>query len=405
MNVEPVAKRELVESRCVQGRATPNQAADMVLRELRHEIRHSVSTIAGYTDLARSRIRQQQEIVDALDTIRCNANDIIDLLDSYIGDTTTAKLESLPSNQRVRVGEVAKEIVTVYARAACKREIDLRLSVTGDFPEELPVAPATIRRILHNLVSNAVKYSAPGIVDLALRASRDLLLLRVTNAGCQDSTSTADRCGLSSEGLGLHLVERVITSLGGELDYSTSRRYGVTIEARIPIGIAAPADYSWRRSRESAGRWSTGRVLVLDGDLDNRRLAGFFLKRAGLDVVLFKHAASLTTIDVQRFDAAIIDLQAPDMQGLSASLLLRDRGFRGLILALTGNDSAVPEDTLVDAGIDRVIYRSNSWERVVNIVVQQIEIEPQCPSDPPPVCEGSGFADLRRSQLHPRNPR
>jgi CheY-like chemotaxis protein len=231
----------------------------------------------------------------------------------------------------------------------------------GRIPDAVLSDPIRIRQILVNLVGNAIKFTEIGSVQVTLRladaaAGLPDLTFDVSDTGigispqhvaelfqpfAQAESSTTRKYGGS--GLGLSISKRLANMLGGDIVVTSRLGEGSTFSLSLPVQIQAPDNSPSRPERQE---WSADapfplldrRILLVDDGPDNQRLIAFLLKEAGADVVLANNGRTAVEIVMspdESFDAILMDMQMPIMDGYEATKALRDAAYDGPIIALT----------------------------------------------------------------------
>lgn len=299
-----------------------------------HELRAPLHAISGLAELllksdldpadrnvAASIHRESQ----ALESI---VSDLLELERADAGELQIVRQSFAP---RLLIGEV----VSAYATNAT----DKGLQLTAAIDDELPLAVIgdrhRIRQILINLVSNAIKYTSTGGVTIGvgiINASTTRLRIAVadTGPGVPDDalpllfepfkqSRPGDR--VAGTGLGLPLTKRLISLLDGTCVLDTSPD-GSTFTIEIPVtpargeqAVDAPAENP-----------ASGRVLVVDDTEVNRMLADAQLQRLGYEAACAVDGAeALKRLDVESFDAVLLDWHMPGMDGLEVTARIRTR--------------------------------------------------------------------------------
>ncbi|MCA8966645.1 MAG: response regulator, partial [Planctomycetes bacterium] len=248
----------------------------------------------------------------------------------------------------------------------------------------LQTDPVRLRQILMNLVGNAVKFTERGWVRvMAYNEARtgddqEWLVFEVEDTGIgmteeqlsrlfrpfeQADTSVTRRFG--GTGLGLRICRRLARLLGGRIDVASTMDEGSTFVLRLPAQAAempdfldpralapnvSPAAPSVPEKVDLAGV----RVLVVDDGVDNRRLLAAVLKRAGARVEAVAGAGeAYSRLDSSAgFDVVLMDMQMPEIDGLTAVRHLRDRGESIPVIAVTANAMSEERDRCLAAGCD-----------------------------------------------------
>ena len=180
-------------------------------------------------------------------------------------------------------------------------------------------------------------------------------------------------------GLGLAICKRIARRLGGEITAQSLPHVGSTFTLSLPAVSPEPTDNEPRPAESrnppaaentaSASPRLTARILVADDNQANRQLIGLRLRRAGADVVMASDGQE--ALDRTReaheqsrpFDAVIIDMQMPVLDGYDAVRELRARGFTRPIVAVTAYAMSEDRDECLGLGCDEFISKPIEWDR------------------------------------------
>ena len=354
-----------------------NEAKSAFLANISHEIRTPMNAIVGLTRLlARSphgaedaaRIGRIQVAAEHLMTL---IGDVLDLSKIEAGRMT---LEQLP----LALPELLEDALGLFALPAQAKGLVLRLHAAG-LPEGLLGDPTRLRQALLNLVGNAVKFTEHGEVTLDVRVvdeAQDAVLVRfeVTDTGPgirpevaqrlfgafeQGDASVARRHG--GTGLGLAITRRLAEMMGGEVGLASEPGRGSTFwfTARLARAVpaAAPADTGAGPARLPPAdrmrlRHPGRRVLLVEDNPVNQEIALAMLAQGALDVsVAGDGASALRLAAAGHFDAVLMDLHLPDMDGFEVTRRLRAAGVTAPVLALTASAMPMEREQCERAGM------------------------------------------------------
>jgi CheY-like chemotaxis protein len=251
-------------------------------------------------------------------------------------------------------------------------------------------------QILINLLSNAIKLTEKGGITLIVelhRAEVPQLRVRVCDTGVGLSAEQVSRLftpftqleetmsrRVGGTGLGLAIVRRLSELLGGDVHVNsrpgTGSTFSVTVSTGELSGVALLRQWvtSGSSSTASALRRAVSlraRVLLVEDSPDNQRLIKHHLTRAGavvdiarngrdgLDAVLSEEASG------RAYDVVLMDMQMPELDGYAATSMLRAKGYRGAIVAVTAHAMAGEREHCLAAGCDDYVTKPiDAWTLV-----------------------------------------
>lgn len=350
---------EIAEQARIEAEAA-NSAKTEFLATMSHEIRTPLTSIAGFTDLLSRRGRLNKEQRHYLDLIKV-ANEALltivnDILDFSKVEAGQLELQSRPFS----LSALVHNATTVIQPLAAKRSILLKWTIDRRTPEWLVGDDTRLRQILFNLLNNAVKFTAEGSVAVTVtpKLSRDgenLVHFSVVDTGIgiaperqhrlfkqfsQADGSISRRYG--GTGLGLAICKRLVELMGGQIGVKSDVGKGTTMwfTARLPAA-AQPSPAPQIEHTPEIFALNRGKILLVDDLESNREIVGAYLEDGGYDVVPVGGAAeAIDRLRKEKFDLILMDIQMPDMDGVTATRAIRDMGspVREIpILAMTGN--------------------------------------------------------------------
>ncbi len=377
-----------------------NRAKSEFLSSVSHELRTPLTAILGFIDVLCEHPKLQgsgPEIEEHLAIIRQNGQFLLALIDDLLDisriEAGQLRVESEPCSPVRIVNDVVESL---RAKAEAKQ---LRLDV--EFSDGIPGSVATdrlrLQQILVNLLGNAIKFTERGEVRLAVKlherpGERPHLQFAVLDTG--SGMTAAEMSGLfqpfyrvpssaadrpSGTGLGLAICKRIARRLGGDIAVQSTAGTGSVFTLSIPATRAeesddqkrpeaAPEPSSRAAPRVPAPRLHA-RILLADDNAANQKLISLRLSQAGAEVVTADNGkealdrAHEAALAGRPFDAVVMDMQMPIIDGYEAVRQLRARGFTEPILAVTAYAMSGDRDECIRVGCDDHLAKPIQWDR------------------------------------------
>ncbi len=352
------------------------------LSAMSHELRTPITAILGMSDLLKQAALPAAES-GYLDTIRTSGQHLLvmvnDLLDFSRSEAGRLRLDSLDFSV-VDVVEQTRSFLTPQAE---ELGLELHFTVQGDLPRVVRGDPRRLRQVLLNIVGNGLKFTNRGSVSVQVHhrlVSESAICLRVevrdTGIGMTpekmaklfqafDVEGTAIKRSHGGLGLGLALSDRLVRAMGGRLGIESTYRAGTLVwfEVTLELGSEARTAVTFDASKLRAIK-----VLVVDDGAVNRKLLSQMLTRHGHQVTAVRDGVEAVEMMVRgSFDAVLMDVQMPVMDGIQATKLIRDLAAPAGTTPIIGlTASIMPEEykSCLDAGMNAVLAKPVDWEQL-----------------------------------------
>ena len=328
-----------------------NRTKSDFLARMSHEIRTPLNAIVGLTHLALENAKDAtqgehlQQVLKSSENLLAIINDILDYSKVEAGRLT---LEARPF---APIG-LLQSLNGMFSARAHSRGIELRIDADQAIPPMLVGDSLRLTQILTNLVSNAVKFTERGEVRIEAKLeevrneSVALLSFKVSDTGigitsaqmselfapfAQGDSSITRRFG--GTGLGLAICKQLAELMGGEISVSSTPGQGSIFCLRVPLSL--PTKAALRRALprtavkleklDKLPRWNGEKILLVEDVALNRTVAVALLKKVGLSVKTANNGIeALKLLGEESFALVLMDLQMPEMDGLTATRVIRD---------------------------------------------------------------------------------
>lgn len=359
-----------------------NQSKTTFLANVSHEIRTPLGAILGFSDLLSMDYAENSEAADFIGRISNNARQLGRLIDELL-DLSKIEANRLEIERvSVNINSTVEDVLSAVTPRAKEKNIPIHVKIVEPMPDKVLSDPTRLKQILTNLLGNAVKFTEKGQIDLELKitkeGSQDFLQARVIDTGiglteeqalklfrpfAQGDSSITRKFG--GTGLGLVLSQQLAKLMGGDLILEKSNLgEGATFTLRIALGTPQELQVFEANSRNKnplrAEDYSLkGRkILIVDDAPDNQTLVRLYLSRAKAA----HESASDGEEAIQKalsgdFDAVLMDLQMPKVDGHTATQELRKKGYKKPIIALTAHALKGEREKCLEGGFNEYITK------------------------------------------------
>ena len=367
------------------------------LSNMSHEIRTPLNGIIGFAegiatagtldsarDLSRTILSESDLLLELINT----------LLDHAKIEAVRLEIESQPFAPR----QVLESVISNCNAQARSKDLELRVSVAPDVPEWVMGDAFRLRQILLNLTGNAIKFTETGSVTVDVgvaeaRPDRAVLRLSVVDTGIgippekhgtifesftQADGSTTRKHG--GTGLGTTISRELVTLMGGEIGLQSEVGKGSTFWFTLPAAVCDSEVIEEIRRREAEAQANDGSsifcppssILVAEDYPTNQLVIRMHLEAAGHTVTIAENGRQ--AVDLcrdSRFDLVFMDMQMPEMDGLTATRTIRQGNAEYAdvpIIGVTANADAGARRNCLKAGMNDVItkpVRSAVLRRIV----------------------------------------
>lgn len=355
-----------------------NRLKSDFLAQLTHELRTPLTAIMGFNklnqftdDLGReSRMHNSGIIGRNCEHLLALINNNLDMAKIEAGTLVIAPAPEDPE-------QLLRNVVGTMRPFADEKHLRLRFTRETPLPAGLMLDAFRVRQVLINLLSNALKFTSAGSVELtvAWHVAALVIIVRDTGSGIpaealerifepfeQADASIAQRYG--GTGLGLSITRRLVELMGGTIEVESQVGLGSVFRVRIPSEPAARTETVRPIADAFVARERLiGRILLAEDNADIRALVERYLVKLGVEPRAVANGFSAVEAALSEpYDVVLIDMEMPVMNGYEAVHVLRTRGYSGPILALTAHNGGIEVERARSAGCDDIVNKPTTLE-------------------------------------------
>ena len=311
-----------------------NLAKTRYMSGLSHELRTPLNAIYGFAQLLEKDPGLKPWRV-SITSIRRSSEHLAGLIDGLldISRIEAGRLEI--ARDKVNLHALLRQTASIFEAEAKDKGIRFRWTTHGRIPALVGTDEKRLRQIIINLLSNALRYTDKGCVDLDLAYRNEVAVITVKDTGIGIAPENlgliwrpferAGRSDRQGSGLGLTITKLLVEIMGGQIDVESSPGAGSTFSVRLMLPAISTSVFDTENLNKTARqpslvgyRGPRKTVLVVDDDLNHLTLTDHFLSNLGF-VVLVASSADLAEQMLLEAtpDLIILDIDMPERDGWS----------------------------------------------------------------------------------------
>ncbi|MBF0449600.1 MAG: response regulator [Candidatus Magnetomorum sp.] len=366
-----------------------NTAKSSFLANMSHEIRTPINALMGFSNMLKDQhfgnlnniqLEYVDYIIECSNSLLFIINDILDLSRIESGKMTIV-------NSIFSIDTLMERITKILSGLAFKKKLTCQVLTSPDIPKQMIGADNRIEQILRNLISNAVKFTRQGKIQIFVKMiSRDELQFEVKDSGIGipqdkinrlfdkfyqlDSSYSKEFAGT---GLGLAISKEFVELMGGNIwvksELGTGTSVYFTIKIEIPDITTTQLTQKSKGEIESVKSKMPIKILLAEDDVLNSRTMIYYLKRAGHTVTLAVNGNDvLSLLEKDIFDIILMDILMPEMDGIETTKQIRNSTNNHSqipIIALTAYAMSGDQEKFLNAGMDEYVTKPVNIETLL----------------------------------------
>ncbi len=383
-----------------------NEAKSAFLACMSHEIRTPMTAILGSADLLLDRECTPSDRYEHIRVIHRNGEHLLklinDILDMSRIENGQIEIERIESDLR----RILLDVCSMMRVGALEKGLDFGITLETPIPDRILTDPTRLRQILVNLIGNSIKFTHEGGVTMSLAYDEEnetpTLTIRIIDTGIgideeglsrlftpfsQADPSTTRTFG--GTGLGLSISRRFARLMGGDITVESEVGRGTVFTVTVPVETAEGSRMistleqveteNESRSNGIDDRRVDGRVLLAEDGVDNQRLITLILRKAGAEVEVVENGREAVRHALgaaergRAFDLILMDMQMPEMDGPTATAVLRRKGYNRPIVALTANATTADRRRCLSAGCDAFLIKPIDRSSLIDTASRFVE--------------------------------
>jgi len=329
---------------------TANQAKSRYLSGVSHELRTPLNTIFGYSQLMEVDARRDDHCRKIASVIRRSSEHLSDIIEGLLEISKIEARKLDLHRDTVDIRSLIQQLEDMFHPLAQGKGIDFIVNVQSNLASFVSADEKRLRQVLLNLVSNAIKFTPTGKVELHISYRNQVARLTVRDTGIGIAETDQEKIFepferlhhsqmqmISGTGLGLSISRLLVEMMGGDLDVKS--KPGVGSEFCLSLFLpSVSVEHAIPRSKNTISAYSgqAQHIMVVDDETRHRKLIYDFLHPLGFIVHRAESAEqALNLLKQHPVDLFLLDITMPGVDGWQLLEILRNQGISAPVIILS----------------------------------------------------------------------
>ena len=369
-----------------------NIAKTEFLQRMSHDIRTPINGIIGMVEVGDYYSKDIEKQADCREKIRYASNTLLELVNEVLDMSKLESGEVVLEEVGFNIDQLSDETVVILEEVAKERNIQIVQEGRSITHPYLIGSPTHVKRVLMNVLSNAVKYNRDnGSIYISYKELESnkpgysLFEFTCRDTGIGMSKEFQDKIfepfaqehmGSRSKyvgtGLGMPIAKSLVEKMGGTIEFTSQEGVGSQFVIRIPFKIDEEHKTEAVKEATSASIEGLSVLLVEDNEL-NMEIAKFIIENEGANVTCAtngKEAVNIYKKSPEFFDIILMDIMMPEMDGYEATKVIRSLDSKIPIVAMTANAFTEDKIKAKKAGMNAHLSKPLDKDTLVQVVAK-----------------------------------
>ena len=379
-----------------------NEAKSEFLSRMSHDIRTPMNAIVGFANIARENVNDPQKVLNYIDKILLSSSNLQQLIDDVLDISRIESGEMLIGSQPVDILELCEDCNETIRGIAEEKHLQYTSRV-GDISHQILISDQLrLRQVYVNLLSNAIKYTPEGgtvtfevYEEASDTPNKTRLITVISDTGIGMTPEFMEKMysrfsreidtrvnKVRGSGLGLAIVKMIVDLMGGTIEVESQVQRGSTFRIILEMPYAKEDEFADTGEKQDVFTLPDREITLLaaeDNDL-NYEILQEQLRMQGIRCVRALNGKEcLEMFRASRkgeYDAILMDMQMPVMNGLEATVYIRELDHpeaRSIpIIALTANAYQEDMEACIEAGMNEHLSKPIRIEEVVQVLAKYL---------------------------------
>jgi signal transduction histidine kinase/CheY-like chemotaxis protein len=389
-----------------------SQQKSTFLANMSHEIRTPLSSIIGYTERLRyKKIKSDEEKNKMMDIVLQSSSHLLSLINDILDFSKIEANKLEIETEQFSIFSVVSHTVNLLRDKALEQSSDLKVEYDFPIPKFINNDITRTKQILLNLCGNALRFTKNGTItiQISFNQTNNKLIISIKDTGIgmsekalnrlfkpfsQASRSTSKNYG--GTGLGLVISKKLSELMGGDISVKSTEGLGSIFTFEINTGFKPDQEliYEIDVSHIESNEYKkpiedltlSGKVLLVEDTEEIRNLVKAYLEDYGIEITTAHNGKEGTELALNgNFDAVIMDIQMPIMNGKDAVKLLRDNHYTKPVIALTADAFTQQIEEYKALGFTQILTKPIIINELLSTLSIYLDTSTQIEETPPSI--------------------
>ncbi|MBL4669480.1 MAG: response regulator [Flavobacteriales bacterium] len=344
------------------------------LSTMSHEIRSPLNIIIGYTQLM-IKSKPQSKYLEQVESIKFAASSLLNIVDQILQYSSMDKDSVELSEENFNLHDISKQFFNLFNEHAKEKTLDFNISIDPTISDCLFGDAKKVHQIIYNILGNAFKYTEHGSIGFSMQLGSNLdglywirFIITDTGIGMDENeiksifkhfiqVQTTIKREYGGVGLGLSISKKLVELMNGKLIVNSQKNEGSTFTFILPFKKGKKPKNQQQKFKNEANTPLKGkRILLAEDDLFNKILAIKVLEGVGCQVTIANNGKeAVLKAQNEQFDAILMDLHMPVLDGFEATKQIISSGNKTPILGFTADVLKDTRKKILTVGMQMVI--------------------------------------------------
>lgn len=359
------------------------------LSTISHELRTPLYGIIGLSSVFLND-QKLKEYSEEFNSLKFSADYLLSLVNDILNMN---KYESQKGQElkeeHFNISILIKSIVQTFQFLNEKNNNEVNLKMDLDIPEVLYGDKTKISQVVMNLLSNASKFTQDGSINLEINPISNNgkvveLSFTIADTGrgikeeyqkeiFEEFTQVPSSITEGGTGLGLPIVNKLLRILNSQLEMESTYGIGTTFSFLLPLKIGSKQELDSNIDGKDIKKLDHKKLLIVDDNKINQLVTQKVLEQYNMEHDTVNNGQeAVDIVQKNQYDYILMDINMPVMNGIDATIAIRDLGITTPVIALTAADDLNLEQDVFSHGIDAILVKPYHTEQFLNVLIEHL---------------------------------